>query len=119
MVLDLRRVGHASPPALGLRGLRGWGGAFSALAVAGVLRFAAGFAFAPSSLGLAAALFAALPAPVCVGLSVVLGVGGGEAFASSAFLTASAVIGVGAPFPGPSPVQIGRASCRERGCQYV
>src|SRR3546814_20793303 len=85
-------------------GLRGLGGAFSALAVAGVLRFAAGFAFAPSPLGLAAALFAALPPPVCVGLSVVLGIGGGETFASAAFFPPSPVIGVRAPFPGPPPV---------------
>src|SRR5690606_4891651 len=104
VMLDLGRAGHASPP-LGLRGFAGaLLGPFSAFAVAGVLDFAAGFAFAPSLLGRAAALFAPLPAPVCASRSVVFGVGGGGAFASPAFFTASAVIGLGAPLPGASPV---------------
>src|SRR5690606_2059281 len=69
MMPDLGGVGHASPP-LGLRGFAGaLPGPFSAFAVAGVLAFAAGFAFAPSLLVLAAALFATLPAPVCASRS--------------------------------------------------
>src|SRR5690606_13480964 len=61
VVLDGGSIRHASPPlsAFGLRGARGLAGAF-----------------AVPALDFAAALFAFLPAPVCSGFAVVLGVGG-------------------------------------------
>src|SRR3546814_605792 len=72
VMIDVRRVGHASPPVLGLRGARGLAGAFSALAVAGVFAaFVAGFALAPSRLVFAALRLVFAPAPVCAGFSVV------------------------------------------------
>src|SRR3546814_10761123 len=94
---------HLACP-FGLRGARALTGAFSAFSVAGVLALAAFVAFAPSRLVFAAFRLVFAPAPVCVVFSVVFGVGGGEALASSAFLTSAAVIGVGAPLPGASPV---------------
>src|SRR3546814_2988584 len=103
-MMDVRCVGHASPP-FGLRGARGFGGAFSAFFVAGVFAFEAVVAFAPSRLVFAAFRLAFAPAPVSKGFSVVFGVGGGAALAlsSEAFICA-AVIGEGAPLPGASPV---------------
>src|SRR3546814_6309490 len=53
VMIDVRGVGHASPP-FGLRGARGFGGAFSAFFVAGVFAFEAVVAFAPSRLVFAA-----------------------------------------------------------------
>src|SRR3546814_4374956 len=77
-MIDVRGVGHASPP-FGLRGARGFGGAFSAFFVAGVFAFEAVVAFAPSRLVFAAFRLAFAPAPVSKGFSVVFGVGGGAA----------------------------------------
>src|SRR3546814_6768649 len=82
VMIDVRGVGHASPP-FGLRGARGFGGAFSAFFVAGVFAFEAVVAFAPSRLVFAAFRLAFAPAPVSNGLSVVFGVGGGAALARS------------------------------------
>src|SRR3546814_12282951 len=92
-MIDVRGVGHASPP-FGLRGARGFGGAFSAFFVAGVFAFEAVVAFAPSRLVFAAFRLAFAPAPVSKGFSVVFGVGGGAALAlSSEAFTCAAVIG--------------------------
>src|SRR3546814_12478809 len=67
VMIDVRGVGHASPP-FGLRGARGFGGAFSAFFVAGVFAFDAVVAFAPSRLVFAALRLAFAPAPVSHGL---------------------------------------------------
>src|SRR3546814_14690013 len=81
-MIDVRGVGHASPP-FGLRGARGFGGAFSAFFVAGVFAFEAVVASAPSRPVFAAFRLAFAPAPASTGFSVVFGVGGRAALALS------------------------------------
>src|SRR3546814_15259482 len=89
VTIDVRGVGHASPP-FGLRGARGFGGAFSAFFVAGVFAFEAVAAFAPSRPVFSAFRLAFAPAPLSKAFSVVFRVGARPAFA----LTSE-------PFPSP------------------